>query len=130
MLLAGARLTIARRRVLHAAGCCSSRLTDVPGSSGYVRGGVVAYSNDVKTALCRRAGGADRRARRGQRTGRGGDGRGHSRAHRRRRWQSAITGIAGPGGGTERSLSAPSRSPWRRRKEQRSHGALHRRTGR
>jgi nicotinamide-nucleotide amidase len=29
-------------------GLASARLTDVPGSSAYVRGGVVAYSNDVK----------------------------------------------------------------------------------
>jgi nicotinamide-nucleotide amidase len=28
-----------------------SRLTDVPGSSSYVRGGVVAYANDLKTAF-------------------------------------------------------------------------------
>ena len=31
-------------------GLAAARLTEVPGSSGYVRGGVVAYSNDVKTA--------------------------------------------------------------------------------
>jgi nicotinamide-nucleotide amidase len=32
-------------------GLTLSRLTDVPGSSDYVRGGVVAYSNDVKSSL-------------------------------------------------------------------------------
>ena len=32
-------------------GLLLARLTDVPGSSAYVRGGVVAYSNDLKTAL-------------------------------------------------------------------------------
>lgn len=33
------------------AGLVAARLTDVAGSSGYVRGGVVAYDNAVKTAL-------------------------------------------------------------------------------
>jgi nicotinamide-nucleotide amidase len=32
-------------------GLFSSRLTDVPGSSAYVRGGVVAYANEDKTSL-------------------------------------------------------------------------------
>jgi nicotinamide-nucleotide amidase len=32
-------------------GLFTSRLTDVPGSSAYVLGGVVAYSNDVKTNI-------------------------------------------------------------------------------
>jgi PncC family amidohydrolase len=32
-------------------GLLLSRLTDVPGSSSYVRGGVVAYSNDLKVDL-------------------------------------------------------------------------------
>lgn len=32
-------------------GLLMSRLTDVPGSSAYVRGGIVAYSNDLKTSL-------------------------------------------------------------------------------
>src|SRR5262249_11641910 len=32
-------------------GLFSSRLTDVPGSSAYVRGGVVAYANEEKTVL-------------------------------------------------------------------------------
>ena len=36
-------------------GLMMSRLTDVPGSSAYVAGGVVAYSNAVKTgsSACR-----------------------------------------------------------------------------
>ena len=32
-------------------GFVAHALTDVPGSSGYVRGGIVAYANDVKEAL-------------------------------------------------------------------------------
>jgi nicotinamide-nucleotide amidase len=32
-------------------GLLMSRLTDVPGSSAYVRGGIVAYSNDLKTGF-------------------------------------------------------------------------------
>lgn len=32
-------------------GLLMGRLTDVPGSSAYVRGGIVAYSDDVKTSL-------------------------------------------------------------------------------
>ena len=32
-------------------GLLMGRLTDVPGSSAYVRGGIVAYSNEIKTSL-------------------------------------------------------------------------------
>jgi PncC family amidohydrolase len=32
-------------------GLVASSITDVPGSSGYFRGGIVAYSNDAKVAL-------------------------------------------------------------------------------
>ena len=81
-------------------GLLMSRLTDVPGSSAYVRGGVVAYSNELKTDLLGVTAGADRR-----RTAR-------SANRSRPRWPtasrrgpaptsaSAITGIAGPAGGT------------------------------
>lgn len=45
-----------RRLTIAAAESCTGglllgRLTDVPGSSGYVRGGIVAYDNDVKRQL-------------------------------------------------------------------------------
>lgn len=33
------------------AGSIADRLTDMPGASGYVRGGIVAYSNEVKMRL-------------------------------------------------------------------------------
>lgn len=80
-------------------GLLTSRLTDVPGSSGYVRGGVVAYSNDLKTGL---AGVADAAIARhgavsepvaaamaaGARSRMGAD------------IGVGITGIAGPDGGT------------------------------
>ena len=39
-----------RGRVVHG-WPAGGRLTDLPGSSAYFEGGVVAYSNDVKVAL-------------------------------------------------------------------------------
>ena len=70
-------------------GLIMSRLTDVPGSSRYVERGVVAYSNSVEGRIARRARGADRGARRRQRTGGDGDGGRHQVAveggHRHRR---------------------------------------------
>jgi nicotinamide-nucleotide amidase len=51
----GAQLHSRGLRIAAAESCTGglfmSRVTDVPGSSAYVRGGVVAYSNDVKTAF-------------------------------------------------------------------------------
>ncbi|ORC00136.1 competence/damage-inducible protein A [Mycobacterium persicum] len=47
-LLAGRRIATAESCT---AGLLSARLTDRPGSSDYVAGGVVAYSNDAKTEL-------------------------------------------------------------------------------
>lgn len=49
-------LLVSRGYTIAAAESCTggllmSRLTDVPGSSAYVRGGVVAYSNDLKTSF-------------------------------------------------------------------------------
>jgi nicotinamide-nucleotide amidase len=49
-LLKTNRLTIAAAESC-TGGLFMSRLTDVPGSSAYVRGGVVAYANDLKTAF-------------------------------------------------------------------------------
>lgn len=80
-------------------GLLTARLTDVPGSSAYVLGGVVSYSNDVKTAVLRvpeeqlRAHGAVSEPvavalAEGVRALTGA------------RLTVAITGVAGPGGGT------------------------------
>lgn len=49
-LLTQQRMTIAIAESC-TGGLLMSRLTDVPGSSAYLNGGVVAYSNDVKVAL-------------------------------------------------------------------------------
>lgn len=49
-LLADRRLTIAAAESC-TGGLILSRLTDVPGSSAYVLGGAVAYSNELKTSL-------------------------------------------------------------------------------
>ncbi len=47
-LLAGRRLATAESCT---AGLLAARLTDRPGSSAYVEGGVVAYANEAKTEL-------------------------------------------------------------------------------
>ena len=82
-------------------GLMSARLTERGGSSAYMLGGLVVYSNEAKTALAGVPGGADRGAT------------APCRPRWRRRWPTAraerfgaqvgigITGIAGPGGGTE-----------------------------
>jgi nicotinamide-nucleotide amidase len=80
-------------------GLVSDRLTDVPGSSDYFQGGVVAYANKVKTnllgvkpAVLRRHGAVSRETVVQMAAG------------TRRRFRVdvaiAVSGIAGPGGGT------------------------------
>jgi nicotinamide-nucleotide amidase len=81
-------------------GLLTARLTDQPGSSEYVKGGIVAYSNDVKNSqagvdeqLIERHGAVSAQVAEaladGARTRLGAD------------IGVGITGVAGPGGGTE-----------------------------
>jgi nicotinamide-nucleotide amidase len=77
-------------------GLIAARLTDVPGSSDYFLGGIVAYANDVKS------GGlgvvpAARHARRRFGGDRDRDG-GRRAARFAADWAISATGIAGPGG--------------------------------
>jgi nicotinamide-nucleotide amidase len=96
-------LTVAGQTVAVAESCTGgglgARLTDRPGSSAYMLGGVISYADEVKTSLL----GVDREVIRrhgavsaecaeqmaaGARRALGSD------------WALSITGIAGPGGGT------------------------------
>jgi nicotinamide-nucleotide amidase len=82
-------------------GLLLSRLTDVPGSSVYVLGGVVAYSNQAKTAF------ADVPADLIAEHGAVSEAVASAMAEGIRRRTGAaigvgVTGIAGPGGGTPR----------------------------
>ncbi len=81
-------------------GLLAARLTDLPGSSDYVRGAIVAYANDVKVSaagvpaeLIERHGAVSQEV--GEALARGA----------RERLEAdvgvGITGVAGPGGGTE-----------------------------
>jgi nicotinamide-nucleotide amidase len=95
----------ARRMTIAVAESCSgglllSRLTDVPGSSDYVHGGVVCYSNrakvewaDVPEELIVRHGAVSEPVARAMAHG--------MRARAGASAGIGVTGIAGPGGGTE-----------------------------
>jgi len=100
----GALLLAQRRTVATAesctAGLLAATLTEVPGSSGWFRGGVVAYADELKVALAgvstatlRRAGAVSESVAlelaRGARRRCGAD------------LAIGVTGIAGPGGGSE-----------------------------
>ena len=99
----GERLRAAGATIATAESCTggliAQRITDVPGSSDYFRGSIVAYANDVKTGglavrpetLSAHGAVSEETAREmaeGARTRFGAD------------WGLAATGIAGPGGGT------------------------------
>ena len=64
-------------------GLLAERLTRIPGSSSYFLGGVVCYSNELKTAWADVPRRTDRSQRRGQPGSRPGAGQGHSPPHRR-----------------------------------------------
>lgn len=96
-LLAGRRIAVAESCT---AGLLAARLTERPGASDYVAGGVVAYSNEAKVellgvdaALIERHGAVSPETARAMADGAlerfGAD------------VACAVTGIAGPGGGTE-----------------------------
>lgn len=83
-------------------GALGARLTALPGSSAYVAGGVIAYANAVKTGVL----GVD--AGIIERDGAVSDACARAMAAGVRRltgaaWGVAITGVAGPGGGTPRT---------------------------
>ena len=101
-LLAGRRIATAESCT---AGLVAARLTDLPGSSAYVAGGVVAYANEAKTGLLDVDAGTDRDAWRGVRAGGRSDGRGCAAPLRRRhggrdhRHRRARRGNGGQAGG-------------------------------
>ena len=81
-------------------GLVASRITDVDGSSGYVLGGVVSYSDDAKRTLLdvppeavSAHGAVSAQVARSMAEG--------GRARFRSSLAVAVTGIAGPGGGTD-----------------------------
>lgn len=81
-------------------GLIASRLTDIPGSSAYVLGGVVAYSNtakqsllDVRQGTLMAYGAVSEPTAAEMATG--------AQALFKSNYALSVTGIAGPGGGTE-----------------------------
>ena len=96
-LLTGRRIATAESCT---AGMLSARLTDRPGSSAYVAGGVVAYANEVKAALL----GVDQAliAEHGAVSPEVAEAMAAGALERFEADTAvAITGVAGPGGGTE-----------------------------
>ena len=98
-LLAGRALWIAAAESC-TAGMVAARLTDVPGSSAYVRGGVIAYDNavkisllDVPAPLMDEHGAVSEPVARAMADG--------ARARLGADVAVAVTGIAGPSGGTD-----------------------------
>ncbi|WP_217915797.1 competence/damage-inducible protein A [Miltoncostaea marina] len=80
-------------------GGLGARLTALPGSSAYVLGGVIAYSNDLKErllgvdrGLLERHGAVSAECARAMAEG--------ARARLGSDWALSVTGVAGPGGGT------------------------------
>jgi len=81
-------------------GLIGARITAVPGSSGWYAGGVVSYSNEVKEqALGVPAAMIDRHGAVSAQVA-GAMARG-AMEHIGCQWAIAVTGVAGPGGGTE-----------------------------
>jgi nicotinamide-nucleotide amidase len=81
-------------------GMIGARLTDVPGSSAYFKGGIVAYSNDIKarslsvpTELLEKEGAVSAPVAEAMAVG--------TQKLFQADWAVSVTGIAGPGGGTE-----------------------------
>lgn len=96
-LLAGRQIATAESCT---AGMLAARLTDRPGSSAYVAGGVVAYANEVKEALL----GVDEALIAGHGAVSGEVAEAMAAGALQRFGADtaiAITGVAGPGGGTE-----------------------------
>lgn len=80
-------------------GMIAARLTDVPGSSAVVRGGVVAYANNVKAAMLGVS--EDLLAAHGAVSAEVAEAMAHGvRARLQADLGIAVTGVAGPGGGT------------------------------